>query len=135
MNTQIDTPGFFWIAGGYACAVSTSALCAALIMSFTGDGGGLFMSWLTIGGLYIALGGLPGFVATVLLARKWGWQGWLFFTLAGAVNALVAWVVVGTLMGMSMSHDQGELLAASVRAGAAGGVAYWWFAYRSASQS
>jgi len=134
MNTHIESPGLFWIAGGYVCAVLASAVCAALIMTFTANGGGMFLSWLAIGGFYIALGGLPGFVVTMLLARRWGWQAWLPFTLAGAANALVAWVLVSMLTGMSMEY-QGELLFASVRAGAAGGVVYWWFAYHGLAQA
>lgn len=129
MKQTLETPNLPTIAGGYVCAVVTSALAAALIMTLAGQGE--FMLRLVIGGMYIAIAGLPGFAATAYCARRHGWSGWLPFALAGGTNALLAWLLVGIATGSSMiGGSESEMLYASVRAGVAGGVAYWWFAYR-----
>lgn len=128
MHQTVETPNLLMIAGGYVCAVVTSAICAALIMTFAGQGE--FMLWLIFGGMYIAVAGIPGFAATAWFARKHQWRGWLPFALAGGANALVAWLLVAFATGSSLTGSDGEIVLASMRAGVAGGVAYWWFAYR-----
>ena len=129
MTKPFQTPTLLMIAGGYICAVITSAVCAALIMTIAGEGE--FMLWLVFGGMYIATAGLPGFAATAYFALKRGWSGWLPFALAGGANALVAWLLLGLATGgMMMGGSDSEVVLASVRAGVAGGVVYWWFAYR-----
>jgi len=128
MHQFVETPNLIMIAGGYICAVTTSAICAALIMTLAGQGE--FMLWLIFGGMYIATAGLPGFFATAYFARKHQWRGWLPFALAGGLNALVAWLLLGMATGSTMTGGDSAIVLASVRAGVAGGVAYWWFAYR-----
>lgn len=128
MTNSFETPNLLMIAGGYICAVITSAIAAALIMTIAGQGE--FMLWLVFGGMYIATAGLPGFAATAYFARKHHWRGWLPFALAGGANALVAWLLLGLATGSTMMGSDSEVVLASVRAGVAGGVAYWWFAYR-----
>ncbi|MGE0283384.1 MAG: hypothetical protein AB7P20_22580 [Rhizobiaceae bacterium] len=132
MTQPLNQPNLLMIAGGYVCAVVTSAICAALIMTFAGQGE--FMLWLIFGGMYIAVAGLPGFAATAWLARRYGLAGWLPFAAAGGANALAAWLLVGLATGDSLTGSDSEVVLASVRAGIAGGVAYWWFAYRHLSE-
>jgi hypothetical protein len=124
----IDPPNLLTIVGGYVCAVVPSAVAAALIMTLAGQGE--FLLWLVFGGMYIATAGLPGFAATAYFAQKHHWRGWFPFALAGGANALVAWLLLGLVTGSPMMGSDGEVVLASVRAGVAGGVAYWWFAYR-----
>jgi hypothetical protein len=133
MTQPFNQPNLLMIGGGYLCAVTTSAICAAVIMTIAGQGE--FMLWLIFGGMYIAVAGIPGFAATAWLARRYNWGRWLPFAAAGGANALAAWLLVGLATGGSLTGSDGEVVLASVRAGIAGGVAYWWFAYRNLSDA
>lgn len=118
-------PGLLQIAAGYICAVMASAVVTALLMAM-GGGGDDFLTLLMVGGSFIAVGGLPGFVATMILARHFNWTGWAPFALAGGINALLAWTIVS---GAPMMFGANDLLTASVRGGVAGGVCFWWSTY------
>lgn len=128
MNPYNITPHPVKIIGGYFCATLTATLVAAFLLM--GVDGAEFLPLVVIGGIYVVASGLPGFVATVVAAQRFGWTGWLPFTVAGGLNAVLAWLLVGAATGDGIGLSPNGMLLASVRAGAAGGVAYWWFAYR-----
>lgn len=82
---------------------------------------------------------LPGFLLTLLVARKAGWVGWLPYSLAGALDAVVAWLIFGIAIQMpdpaplraSLLGAPLQIVLPSLLGGFAGGVAYWAVVRRS----
>jgi len=68
---------------------------------------------------------LPGFMIAVFVSILRRWQSWLPFMLAGGVNALFSWLLLGLYFAMpSSAIDQASIVASAV-GGLAGGLAYW----------
>lgn len=127
MHHDLEMPGALQVTGGYVAAVAVAAFTAAAAMSV--EEGAPFLGMFVIGGVYIALTGLPGFALTIFLARRHGWDHWLPFVITGGLNALLAWVLMNGTQGFGWASSNNELLLASMRGGVAGGIAYWWTAY------
>lgn len=123
-----QNPTLWQIAAGYICAVLGAALTTSIAMMMWDAGAPNPVGVFLISGAFIGTAGLPGFFATVVLARHFSWRGWLPFTLAGGVNALLALGIVGYGFGPLLQNDY-ELLQVCLRGGIAGGVCYWWAVY------
>lgn len=134
MHHDPEMPGALQIAGGYVAAVAVAAFTAAVAIA-AGEPGAPLLGIFVVGGVYIALTGLPGFALTVLLARRHGWSDWLPFAVTGGLNALVAWLLMNGTQGFGWATTGNELLLASIRGGVAGGMAYWWVAYHGLSRN
>lgn len=122
MHDEIAMPGPMQLLGGYVAAVLVASTTAAAALAHEAP----FVPVIMFGAIYIATAGLPGFLLTAALAHRLQWTGWLPFVVLGALNALLAWAIASTFAGLRLEHS---LLVASLRGGAAGGVAYWWAAY------
>ncbi len=130
IDIAFESPRALNIITGYLASVFVAALTAAAVMANNDPYGAPFMVIFLVGGFYILVGGLPGFALTVALARRHGWSGWLPFTLCGGLNVLLGWMLVGIILtGIGFGNFDSELFKASLRAGVAGGVSYWWVAY------
>lgn len=126
----LQQPRALDIIAGYIASVAVAALTAAFVSANNDPYGAPFMAILVMGAFYIAIAGLPGFALTAALARRHGWSGWLPFTACGGLNVLLAWLLLGGVAGgPGFGGMDGELFRATLRAGVAGGVTYWWVAY------
>ncbi len=69
---------------------------------------------------------LPGFLVTLMLAARAGWQHWYFFAIAGSLNVLPSFAVLSLyLRAPTMPLD---FVLACLPGGFAGGFIYWGLA-------
>jgi hypothetical protein len=117
-------PGFLLVSGGYIAAVLIATFIVIAILWFHTGSDEFFPQLFIIGCAYTFVYALPGFIAAVVAARALALSAWLFFTVAGGLNGLLALV----FFDLSLLRDN---LAFFVTAGGlAGGFAYWLVAYR-----
>lgn len=132
MNNDSAIPTIGRVVGGYLLSAVAAAVTAASILSAAQSGSaGSFAVLVTIGFFYIAFSGLPGFATAIFVARRFRFRHWAFFTVAGGINAILAWMLMGGMKAVVvMSGDM--LLLASLVGGLVGGFAYWFAAEYSA---
>ncbi|RWQ40310.1 MAG: hypothetical protein EOS21_16045 [Mesorhizobium sp.] len=68
---------------------------------------------------------LPGFLLTLLVARGQGWNRWLPFACAGALNAILALLVLSAWTQTTPLNISAALLLPCLPGGFSGGYAYW----------
>lgn len=68
---------------------------------------------------------LTGFLIAVFFSIVQCWRSRLPFMLAGGVNALMSWLLLGIYLAMPFKTIQLGLIVASMVGGLAGGFAYW----------
>jgi len=129
------------IAAGYLVAVIVATVVTVLIyttpMALPDQGaiGSIYGWWheaapfFSVGSFYTFVFALPGFIAAVAIGERFKWNGWGKYSLAGAIDAVAAHI----LMEMYFSNglmDMIPLILASIIGGFAGGAAYWYAAGR-----
>ncbi len=122
MNDIIDRPfaRFLLFAVGYLSAVVVSALVAATWLAVEGWlAGEVFGSVMMIAGFYALTAGAPGFLLSLYMALRLRISSWIYFTVAGGLNAALALALVGG--GVMLAGVAGP----SVAGGMAGGLAFW----------
>jgi hypothetical protein len=72
---------------------------------------------------------LPGFVVVVIVATWLGWNSWIGFALAGALNAVSALVIIALYTSGNVGWAPAMLLPCAL-GGFMGGFAYWAVAVR-----
>lgn len=105
---------------GYGVAVVVAALATIICMNGGMIGGSDFLGMLMVGMIYTASFGAPGFVLAMFLAWQQKTAGWLFFTVAGALNGILA-----VLLTVPMGQGLIGVLPFAIPGGAAGGLAFW----------
>jgi hypothetical protein len=130
-NTQ---PGFLRVISGYLVAVLiASVVVIAMVGLPTGNERFLFQLFMMfiMGSAYTFVCALPGFVATVLIARAFDLRSWLFFILAGGLDGMVSVLLVDHfLLAVSGVSPGSSLNFFAVVGGLSGGLAYRLIAYR-----
>ena len=127
---------------GYGAAVAVSVPLASILMEFLGmvdtdlSVRGLLRenppAFIFFGLVITALTALPGFVATLGCGRYLDWRSAAPYVLAGGVDAMLAMAIMhgtmpsGTILPWS-------IIVASIPAGLAGGLAFWFVAGRTLS--
>jgi hypothetical protein len=127
-------PGLLRVCGGYLVAVFIASLVVIGIAGLPeGDDRLLFRFFMMVimGYAYTFVCALPGFVATVLIARTLDLRGWVYFILAGGLDGMVSVLVVDhLLLSVSGISPGSSLNFHSVVGGLAGGFAYRLVSYR-----
>lgn len=120
-------PDFFLVVGGYIVAVTVaSAVVVAALDMVAGGVNSIFFSVFFMGCAYTFSYALPGFIATVVIARYFRLRAWLFFTIAGGLDGIAAlWIL--DRPGLGPSDD---FVLTVIAGGLAGGLAYRLIAYR-----
>jgi len=138
------------ITAGYLVAVAVATV-VALMISLTptalpdqGAMGSIYGWWVDAGMALAFSSGLtfvfalPGFIVAVALAERFSWTNWPKYSLAGALNAIVAHMLMAMYSSGSLTHFYPfgtlklmiPLILASIVGGFAGGAAYWYAAGR-----
>lgn len=117
-------PGFLLVSGGYVAAVLTATSVVIAIMRLWSGSDEFFFQLFIMGCAYTFACALPGFIATVAIARLFALKAWLFFTIAGGLDGILALV----FFDQSMLRDTFVFFV--IAGGLAGGFVYWLFAYR-----
>ncbi|WP_242223244.1 hypothetical protein [Shinella zoogloeoides] len=117
-------PGFLLIGGGYIAAVLTATLVVIAILWFHAGTDEFLFQLFIMGCAYTFVCALPGFIATVVIARLLALRTWIFFTLAGGLDGMLSLV----FFDRSLLRD--TFVVFVVAGGLAGGLIYWLIAYR-----
>lgn len=117
-------PGFLLLGGGYIAAVLTATSVVIAIMRLWSGSDEFFFQLFIMGSAYTFVCALPGFIATVTVARLLALRAWLFFTVAGGLDGLLSLVFFDN----SLLRDTFVFFV--LAGGLAGGFVYWLFAYR-----
>lgn len=120
-------PDFLFVVGGYIAAVLIASGVVVAALATTAEGvDSAILSFFFMGCAYTFAYALPGFIATVVIARCFRLRAWLFFTVAGGIDGIVAlWIF--DRPGPGPSHD---FVLMVVAGGLAGGLVYRLIAYR-----
>lgn len=111
---------YFLFAFGFLVAVVVSALVAATWFALAGgQAGEVFGPVMAIAGFYALTAGAPGFLLSLYLALTLRISSWIYFTVAGGLNAALALAFVGS------SGLFTGVAGPSIAGGAAGGLAFW----------
>ena len=121
MNDIIDRPfaRFLLFAVGYLSAVVASALVAATWFAVAGGQAGEMWPVMMIAGFYAMTAGAPGFLLALWLALRLRISSWIYFAVAGGLNAMLALTLVGWDVIFA------DVAGPSVAGGVAGGLAFW----------
>lgn len=120
---------------GYLAAVIASVFVtlAAMFIAAAIESGGSSMAGAlgelgstVVAGLMITFPfALPGFLVALVLSLALRWRGWLSFTLAGGLDAMLALFLFNGFGGQPMGMLNAGLTLACVLGGLAGGLVYW----------
>ena len=128
---RTDHPGFLRIGGGYILAVLTASLVVnVLLAGMTGGIDDAFLSLFMVGCAFTFLCALPGFIATVLLARLSGFQRPAVFLLAGGLDSILSLAIFDRFWASESALLTESFALIAVAGGLAGGFAYWLLAHR-----
>jgi hypothetical protein len=128
-------------AGGYLVAVAIATLVTTFVyiapsaLPDEGRFGSIYRWWADIlpfvmlGSAHTFGFALPGFIAAIALGEKLRWVRWGVYSLAGALDAVLAHIFYAQVVGNNLA-DVWPLLVASIIGGFVGGAAYWWAAGR-----
>lgn len=117
-------PGLLFISGGYVVAVLTASLIVTALLWLRAGSDEFLLQLFIMGCGYTFVCALPGFVATVVIARVLALRAWFFFTLAGGLDGILSLV----FFDRSLLRDSFSFLV--ITGGLAGGLAYWLTACR-----
>ena len=128
MRNDDPFPTIGTVVVAYLLSAAATAVTTAFIFSAGLRGSGnAFLLFTLIGFACVAVLGLPGFAITIFMSRRRLIRHWAYFTGAGGLNAILAWMLVCGLAFPFMGTG-GRLMLASVAGGFAGGFAYWFAA-------
>ena len=118
-------PDFLLVVGGYIAAVLiASGVVVTALATTAGSVDSVIFSVFFMGCAYTFACALPGFIATVLIARFFRLRAWLFFAVAGGLDGIAAlWI-------FDRPGPSDDFTLMVVAGGLAGGLAYRLVAYR-----
>ncbi len=119
------------ILAGYFVAVAAAAmatvtlLLAPAVLSYGSFEAALsdVPAMLALGFIWTFICALPGFIVAIVLGERQAWRGWSVYALAGLLNVIPSFAVLGVLAGSPQGIP--DLLFAAFPGGVAGGAAYW----------
>lgn len=117
-------PGFLLVGGGYVAAVLTATLVVIAILWFHAGTDEFLFQLFIMGCAYTFICALPGFIATIVIARLLALRAWLFFAVAGGLDGLLS------LMLLDRALLRDTFVVFVVAGGLAGGLVYRLVAYR-----
>lgn len=124
-------PGFLRIGGGYLLAVLTASLVVNVLFALLSNGmDDAFLPLFVVGCAYTFICALPGFIATVLIARGAGIQRPVFFILAGGLDSILSLWIFDNFGASDSGMLKDSFVFIAVAGGLAGGFTYWLLAHR-----